>query len=127
MSVGTWIRFSAVLVRSLYRRPHSRHRKRRKPCTVRPFRSVVADEWQCGQFMTDGSQLGKGRDPIRQRLPRQAALKADETRTNSTAFRRSFGLPPRRSTGRTANRCRSASCRPDAARSMLVAEPPSML
>ena len=79
MSVGTWIRFSAVLVRSLYRRPHSRHRKRRKPCTVRPFRSVVADEWQCGQFMTDGSQLGKGRDPIRQRLPRQAALKADGT------------------------------------------------
>jgi hypothetical protein len=52
MSVGTWTRLSAVLVRSLNRRPQSRHRKRRKPCTVRPSRSVVDDEWQCGQSMT---------------------------------------------------------------------------
>jgi hypothetical protein len=51
MSVGTWTRFSAVPVRSVYRRPQSRHRKRRKPCTVRPSRSRVDDEWQCGQFM----------------------------------------------------------------------------
>jgi hypothetical protein len=40
-----------VPVRSLYRRPHSRQRKRRKPWTVRSSRSVVDDEWQCGQFM----------------------------------------------------------------------------
>ncbi len=51
MSVGTWTRFSAVPVRSLYRRPHSRQRKRRKPWTVRSSCSVVDDEWQCGQFM----------------------------------------------------------------------------
>ena len=49
MSVGT--RFSAVPVRSLNRRPQSRQRKRRKPCTVRPSRSWVDDKWQCGQFM----------------------------------------------------------------------------
>jgi hypothetical protein len=49
MSVGIWTRFSTVPVRSLYRRPQSRQRKRRKPCTVRPSRSVVDDEWQCGQ------------------------------------------------------------------------------
>src|SRR3954452_16568445 len=43
MSVGIWTRFSTVPVRSLNRRPQSRHRKRRKPCTVRPSRSVVND------------------------------------------------------------------------------------
>src|SRR5690349_785644 len=52
MSVGTWTRFSAVPVRSLNRRPQSPHRKRRKPWTVRPSRSQVDDEWQCGQSMT---------------------------------------------------------------------------
>ena len=52
MSVGTWTRLSAVPVRSLNRRPQSRQRKRRKPCTVRPSRSRVDDEWQCGQSMT---------------------------------------------------------------------------
>jgi len=41
----------AAPVRSLNRRPHSRHQKRRKPWTVRPCRSVADDEWQCGQFM----------------------------------------------------------------------------
>src|SRR3954453_21896822 len=51
MSVGTWTRLSAVPVRSLNRRPQPRHRKRRKPWTVRPSCSVVDDEWQCGQFM----------------------------------------------------------------------------
>src|SRR4051794_39720047 len=51
MSVGTWTRFSAVPVRSLNRRPQSWHWKRRKPWTVRPSRSRVDDEWQCGQFM----------------------------------------------------------------------------
>src|SRR4051794_16467384 len=52
MSVGTWTRFSAVPVRSLNRRPQSRQQKRRKPWTVRPSRSRVDDEWQCGQSMT---------------------------------------------------------------------------
>src|SRR3954453_22618810 len=51
MSVGTWTRLSAVPVRSLNRRPQSRQQKRRKPWTVRPSRSVVDDEWQCGQSM----------------------------------------------------------------------------
>src|SRR4051794_26277708 len=51
MSVGTWTRFSAVPVRSLNRRPQSRQQKRRKPWTVRPSRSRVDDEWQCGQSM----------------------------------------------------------------------------
>jgi hypothetical protein len=51
MSVGTWTRLSAVPVRSLNRRPHSLQRKRRKPCTVRPSRSRVDNEWQCGQPM----------------------------------------------------------------------------
>jgi hypothetical protein len=51
MSVGTWTRLSTVPVRSLYRRPQSRYRKRRKPCTVRSSRSVIDDDWQCGQFI----------------------------------------------------------------------------
>ena len=44
MSLGP--RFSAVPVRLLYRRPHC---QQRKPCTVHPARSVVEEEWQCGQ------------------------------------------------------------------------------
>jgi hypothetical protein len=80
MSVGTWTRFSTVPVRSLYRRPQSRHRKRRKPCTVRPSRSVVDDDWQCGQFMAALliSQNG-AREPIRWGRSRQAALRSDRT------------------------------------------------
>jgi hypothetical protein len=82
MSVGTWTRLSAVPVRSLYRRPQSRHRKRRKPCTVRPSRSVVDEERQCGQFMTDGSRLGKGSatlsaDALPDKLPRDLTEPCD--------------------------------------------------
>src|SRR3954469_8529653 len=81
MLVGTWTRLSAVPVRSLYRRPQSRHRKRRKPCTVRPSRSVVDDDWQCGQFMTALLIAQNGsREPIRWGRSRQAAPRSDRTR-----------------------------------------------
>jgi hypothetical protein len=43
------------LTRPLTCRPHLRRRKRLKPCTVRPFHSVVDVEWQCGQSITSCS------------------------------------------------------------------------
>ena len=81
MSVGTWTRFSAVPVRSLYRRPQSRQQKRRKPWTVRPSRSQVDDEWQCGQSMTALLiTQNQAREPICWERSRQAAPRSDRTR-----------------------------------------------
>src|SRR3954471_17907140 len=80
MSVGTWTRLSTVPVRSLYRRPQSRQQKRRKPWTVRPSRSRVDDEWQCGQSMTALLIAQKrARKPIRWGRSRQAAPRSDRT------------------------------------------------
>src|SRR4051794_2816565 len=86
MSVGTWTRFSTVPVRSLNRRPQSRHWKRRKPCTVRPSCSVVDDDWQCGQFMAALLiAQNRAREPIRWGRSRQAAPRSDRTQRTAAA------------------------------------------
>ena len=64
MSVGTWTRFSAVPVRSLYRRPQSRQQKRRKPWTL-PLagrRRVAMRAVHDGSL--DLSKMGSGTYPL---------------------------------------------------------------